>query len=132
MAAQKIIVKAKAEGGFYRAGLHFTREGTELDTGKLSKDALEAIRNEPNLVVIEPEEAAATPAGDLCYLVLKPFEFNGAKIEPAVDGAPVLIQLSAEDAEKLAAEGCISTADGDVSLPPDADKKPAGKAKAAK
>lgn len=59
MATQKIIVKAKSERGFYRAGLHFTREGTELDTGKLSKAALEAIRNEPNLVVVEPTETDA-------------------------------------------------------------------------
>ena len=59
MATPKIIVKAKSERGFYRAGLHFTREGIELDTGKLTKAALEAIRNEPNLVVVEPTETDA-------------------------------------------------------------------------
>ncbi|KAF1692759.1 hypothetical protein CSC62_14085 [Pseudoxanthomonas jiangsuensis] len=59
MATQKIIVKAKPERGFYRAGLYFTREGRELDTGALTKRQLEAIRNEPNLVVVEPVETDA-------------------------------------------------------------------------
>lgn len=60
MATQKIIiVKAKAERGFYRAGLHFTREGRELDTSELTKAQLEAIRSEPNLVVSEPAETDA-------------------------------------------------------------------------
>ena len=55
----KIIVKSKAEIGFWRAGIHFTREGVELDTGKLKKGALEAIENEPNLVVVKPAESDA-------------------------------------------------------------------------
>ncbi|MCR6661830.1 MAG: hypothetical protein NVV60_01450 [Luteimonas sp.] len=48
----KIIVKAKTDRGFWRAGRHFTREGVELETSKLKKADLEAIENEPNLVVI--------------------------------------------------------------------------------
>lgn len=55
----KITVKAKSERGFWRAGIHFTRDGVELDTTKLKKAALEAIRDEPNLVVTEQGESAA-------------------------------------------------------------------------
>jgi hypothetical protein len=58
----KIIVKAKAERGFYRAGLHFTRAGVELDTGKLKKKDLEAILAEPNLVVVTDDAADAKEA----------------------------------------------------------------------
>lgn len=129
----KIIVKSKLERGFRRAGYQFTREGVELDISKLAKGALEELQAEPNLVISEVAEEKKPggnkkPEGDLCYRVLQPFEYKGAKIEPTAgdDNAPVSIQLSAEEAEKLAAEGFISTAEGDVSLPPDAKKaKPA-------
>lgn len=58
----KITVKAKSERGFWRAGIHFTRDGVELDTTKLKKAALEAIRDEPNLVVVEQAETPAERA----------------------------------------------------------------------
>lgn len=63
----KINVKSKSPNGFRRAGIHFTREGVELDTGKLKAEQLEAITNEPNLVVVgdvETKEARKAPAGD--------------------------------------------------------------------
>lgn len=129
----KIIVTSKPERGFRRAGYQFTRAGVELDISKLAKGVLEELQAEPNLVIAEVVEDKKTSGGkkaegDLCYRVLKPFEYQGAKIEPTVgdDNAPVSIQLGTEEAEKLAAEGFISTAEGDVSLPPDAKKaKPA-------
>lgn len=54
----KINVKAKTDRGFRRAGLQFGREGVDIDTKDLTKEQLEAIQNEPNLVVtnVEPEE----------------------------------------------------------------------------
>ena len=138
----KIIVKSKSERGFRRAGFQFTREGVELDTSKLKKGVLEDLQAEPNLVVAEVVEekksggkgqgsgksGGKSADGDLCYRVLKPFELGGVQIEPAVEGQePVFVQLGAEEAAKLAADGLISTAEGDVSLPPEA--KPAGKGK---
>lgn len=50
-------VRAKTERGFYRAGLHFTREGVELDPKALKKEQLEAIEAEPNLIVTQPKPA---------------------------------------------------------------------------
>lgn len=140
----KIIVKSKSERGFRRAGIQFTREGVELDTSKLKKGVLEDLQAEPNLVVAELVEekksggkgkgqgsgksGGKSADGDLCYRVLKPFELGGVQIEPAVEGQePVFVQLGAEEAAKLAGDGLISTAEGDVSLPPEA--KPAGKGK---
>lgn len=55
----KIKVKAKRDPGFWRAGLYFTREGQELDTSKLTKEQLQAIQDEPNLVVAEMGESDA-------------------------------------------------------------------------
>lgn len=55
----KINVKAKAERGFYRAGLFFTREGVDLETAELSKEQLRAIQEEPNLTVVEVGESDA-------------------------------------------------------------------------
>ena len=52
----KINVKAKRDPGFWRAGLHFTREGRELDTSELSEAQIQAIQEEPNLVVTEVGE----------------------------------------------------------------------------
>lgn len=46
----KIIVKSRRES-FRRAGFEFTRAGRELDTEELSKDQLQAIEDEPQLVV---------------------------------------------------------------------------------
>lgn len=48
----KITVKSKSARGFWRAGIHFTREGVELDTSKLAKAKLDAIVAEPRLEVI--------------------------------------------------------------------------------
>lgn len=47
----KIIVKSKPES-FRRAGIAFNREGVELDIAKLKKEQLEAIKAEPNLVIV--------------------------------------------------------------------------------
>lgn len=55
----KIIVKSKSPKGFRRAGIAFTREGVELDTSKLKKGQLDAIENEPNLVIVAFVETAA-------------------------------------------------------------------------
>lgn len=57
----KINVKAKTDRGFRRAGLSFNRAGVDIDTKDLTKAQLEAIRDEPNLIVtdVEPEETPA-------------------------------------------------------------------------
>lgn len=55
----KITVQSKPAKGFRRAGIQFTRDGVELDTSKLKKADLEAIANEPNLVVVGEIESAA-------------------------------------------------------------------------
>jgi len=55
----KINVQSKPER-FRRAGIEFTRAGVEVDTDKITKEQLEAIEAEPNLVVAA-EESAAKP-----------------------------------------------------------------------
>ena len=61
MATTKITVKTKTGNSFRRAGLQFGREGVEIDTNELTKEQLEAIENEPNLLVVVAavEETAA-------------------------------------------------------------------------
>lgn len=54
-----ITVKSKSERGFRRAGITFTRAGVELDPATLKKRDLDAIVNEPNLVVIGSVESEA-------------------------------------------------------------------------
>lgn len=58
----KINVKAKHERGFWRAGMLFTRAGTDLDTAELTKAQLAAIEAEPNLVVTPMGESDADSA----------------------------------------------------------------------
>lgn len=55
----KITVKSKSANGFRRAGIQFTHDGVELDTSKLKKADLDAIANEPNLVVVGDIESPA-------------------------------------------------------------------------
>lgn len=55
----KITVKSKSANGFRRAGIQFTHDGVELDTTKLKKADLDAIANEPNLVVVGEIESSA-------------------------------------------------------------------------
>lgn len=55
----KITVKSKSAKGFRRAGIQFTHDGVELDTSKLKKVDLDAIANEPNLVIVGDIESPA-------------------------------------------------------------------------
>ena len=55
----KITVKSKSATGFRRAGIQFTHDGVELDTSKLKKADLDAIANEPNLVIVGDLESPA-------------------------------------------------------------------------
>lgn len=125
MSTNTITVKAISERGRWRAGRQFTRAGVVINVADLTEGELAAIRNDPQLLVVGelPDSDAKPPAGqdDLCYRVLKPFKHRGAQIAPTAgdDNAPVSIQLNAKDAKRLAAGGFISTAEGDVSLPPD-------------
>ena len=58
-----LIIHSKSEAGFYRAGLHFTRESVQIDPKALSAAQLAAIRDEPMLVVTEDDaQADAAPA----------------------------------------------------------------------
>ena len=125
MPTDTITIKAIPERGRWRAGRHFTRAGVSINVAELAEGELEAIRNDPLLQVVGelPASDAKPPTheGDLCYRVLKPFKHKGAQITPTAgdDNAPVSIQLNAKDAKKLGDGGFISTAEGDVSLPPD-------------
>lgn len=57
--AAKIIVKSRSEAGRWRAGLHFTREGTPLDTDTLTEEQAKAIAADPELhCTLVSEEAA--------------------------------------------------------------------------
>lgn len=58
-----MIVKTKFEGGFRRAGIHFTREGVEIDPATLDAGQLAAIRAEPSLVITDdaPEADGKPP-----------------------------------------------------------------------
>lgn len=55
----KINVKAKPERGFWRAGMFFTRAGTDLDVTELTEAQLAAIKGEQNLVVTQSGESDA-------------------------------------------------------------------------
>lgn len=48
-----MIVKSKSERGFWRAGIHFTREGVEIDPATLDAGQLAAIRAEPALIITD-------------------------------------------------------------------------------
>lgn len=66
-----IIVKALAQGGRWRAGRQFTRAGVPINVNELTKAQLDAIRNDPQLVVV-----GAVPAAE-----------DGGNAETAQDGA---------------------------------------------
>lgn len=55
----KINVKAKPDRGFWRAGMFFTRAGTDLDVTELTEAQLAAIKSEQNLVVTQSGESDA-------------------------------------------------------------------------
>lgn len=54
-----IRVVARPQGGFRRAGLHFSSEGTTLALSDLTADQLEALRAETQLVVVDVDIPAA-------------------------------------------------------------------------
>lgn len=57
--ATKFLVRSVGES-FWRAGLHFTREGVEVDASELTSAQQEAITAEPQLMVSPvPAETAA-------------------------------------------------------------------------
>ena len=61
-----LLIKTKAEGGFYRAGLRFTQAGERIDPKTLSNAQLDAIRAEPMLSVEEVKpESAPKPEADM-------------------------------------------------------------------
>lgn len=47
----KVIVTSRSARGFWRAGMHFTRDEVEVDSGKLEEGVLEVLRAEPHLIV---------------------------------------------------------------------------------
>lgn len=57
----KITVKSKG-ARFRRAGIEFTREGVDLDIGKMKREHLDAILVEPNLIVTGDVDAATGKA----------------------------------------------------------------------
>ncbi|HDS1579987.1 TPA: hypothetical protein QEL15_002069 [Stenotrophomonas maltophilia] len=51
--AEQILVKARLERGRWRAGMRFTRQGRTVHIDDLSEKQLEAINNDPELIVTE-------------------------------------------------------------------------------
>lgn len=62
MSTDTITVKAISERGRWRAGRHFTRAGVSVNVASLSKEELDAIRNDPQLRVTGAPESAAEQA----------------------------------------------------------------------
>lgn len=51
----KVLRVASTREGFRRAGFTFGREPKDLPLDKLSKDQIEALRNDPSLVCLDAE-----------------------------------------------------------------------------
>ena len=108
----KIIVKARSANGFRRAGIAFTRDGVEVDPAKLKKGQLDAILNEPNLVVVgevvaKPETAAEKKARETA-------EKKAAQEEADRLAAEQKAAADAAEAERLAEEQTASDKAGDA------------------
>lgn len=58
-ATKGLKVISRREGGFRRAGRHWSAEGETVSLSDLTVDQVEAITNEPQLVVVEVD---ITPA----------------------------------------------------------------------
>ena len=52
-------VVARPQGGFRRAGYHFSAEGVTLPLSELTDDQVEQLRGEPQLVVVDVDIAPA-------------------------------------------------------------------------
>lgn len=52
----KVLIRSAAKS-FWRAGIQFTHAGVEVDTDELSKEQLAAIEAEPELSVIDADDA---------------------------------------------------------------------------
>lgn len=52
-------VVARPQGGFRRAGFHFSAEGITLPLSDLTPDQVEQLHSEPQLVVVEVDIAPA-------------------------------------------------------------------------
>ncbi|MEQ1685459.1 MAG: HI1506-related protein [Burkholderiaceae bacterium] len=52
-------VVARPQGGFRRAGFHFSAEGITLPLSELTADQVEQLRAEPQLVVVDEDIAPA-------------------------------------------------------------------------
>jgi len=59
MAKNTLFVKSKLPNGFRRAGLAFDRNGVDVDPRELTEAQLDAILNEPNLIVVGAEAESA-------------------------------------------------------------------------
>lgn len=48
---EQLLIKSRSQSGFRRAGFQFTPEGIPVEIDSLSEQQLEAINNEPELIV---------------------------------------------------------------------------------
>ena len=53
-----IRVVSRPQGGFRRAGMHFSAEGTTLALSDLTAEQVQALRDESQLVVVDVDIAA--------------------------------------------------------------------------
>ena len=93
-----IIVRAKSQKGRYRAGMHFTRDATVLAVADLTREQLQALRDDPELTVTLPAETDAQRAKREAAL-------KAAEEQAAADAkAKAAEEQAAADAKAKAAE----------------------------
>lgn len=54
-------IRARSEQGFWRCGMHFTREGVGIALSALTESQIEQLQNEPNLIVEFSEFSDSEP-----------------------------------------------------------------------
>lgn len=57
-ATQGLRIVSRPAGGFRRAGINFSAEGSTVPLSELTADQVEAIKAEPQLVVVDVDIAA--------------------------------------------------------------------------
>ncbi|MGE4501981.1 MAG: HI1506-related protein [Thiomicrospira sp.] len=63
MVAQSVLKVRAATASFRRAGMVFTRDPRVIKVADLTDDQINAIKSEPNLVVVELDEVTFDQAG---------------------------------------------------------------------
>ena len=87
-----MLVKSKRPNGHFRAGRHFSREAVKIDKSILEKSHIQAIKNDPDLI-IEDDSASATLSNDDLLTRIKEALPQVSKEDCNQDGKPKLIPL---------------------------------------